>query len=154
MRKSDLSPYFITWKSRETCFEATANKISDSGIKTIYMQIISPSGEIFGENKDAVIELNDQSLFYPTTNSSIKYLNEKLAACVNVIPGVQSIFRWQDKIDNANENILIIKTKDSLYDELEVRIKELHPYELPEIISVPIDKGLNKYLDWISESTK
>ena len=48
----------------------------------------------------------------------------------------------------------IIKTKDSLYDELEVRIKELHPYELPEIISVPIDKGLNKYLDWISESTK
>ena len=81
-------------------------------------------------------------------------VNEKLAACVNVIPGVQSIFRWQDKIDNANENILIIKTKDSLYDELEVRIKELHPYELPEIISVPIDKGLNKYLDWISESTK
>ena len=45
-------------------------------------------------------------------------------------------------------------TKDSLYDELEARIKELHPYELPEIISVPIDKGLNKYLDWISESTK
>ena len=81
-------------------------------------------------------------------------VNEKLAACVNVIPGVQSIFRWQDKIDNANENILIIKTKDSLYDELEVRIKELHQYELPEIISVPIDKGLNKYLDWISESTK
>ena len=81
-------------------------------------------------------------------------VNEKLAACVNVISGVQSIFRWQDKIDNANENILIIKTKDSLYDELEARIKELHPYELPEIISVPIDKGLNKYLDWISESTK
>ena len=81
-------------------------------------------------------------------------VNEKLAACVNIVSGVQSIFRWLDKIDNANENILIIKTKDNLYDELEARIKELHPYELPEIISVPIDKGLNKYLDWISENTK
>ena len=69
----------------ETCFEVTANKISDSGIKTIYMQIISPSGEIIGENRDAVIELNDQSLFYPTTNSSINYLNEQLAGCI----------RWQ-----------------------------------------------------------
>jgi len=87
-------------------------------------------------------------------NIAERLVNEKLAACVNVITGVQSIFRWQGKIDNANENILVIKTKDSLYDELEVRIKELHPYELPEIISVPIDKGLNKYLDWISESTK
>jgi len=81
-------------------------------------------------------------------------VNEKLPACVNIVSGVQSIFRWQDKIDNANENILIIKTKDNLYDELEARIKELHPYELPEIVSVPIDKGLNKYLDWISENTK
>ena len=83
-----------------------------------------------------------------------KLVNEKLAACVNIVSGVQSIFRWQDKIDNVNENILIIKTKDNLYDELEARIKELHPYELPEIVSVPIDKGLNKYLDWISENTK
>ena len=87
-------------------------------------------------------------------NIAERLVNEKLAACVNVITGVQSIFRWQGKIDNANENILVIKTKDNLYNELEERIKELHPYELPEIISVSIDKGLPKYLDWISESTK
>jgi len=81
-------------------------------------------------------------------------VNEELAACVNIMPDVQSIFRWQGKIDSANENILIIKTKDNLYNELEKRIKELHSYELPEIISVSIEKGLPEYLDWISESTK
>tara|TARA_B100001250_G_scaffold409786_1_gene434835 strand:- start:323 stop:649 length:327 start_codon:yes stop_codon:yes gene_type:complete len=92
----------------------------------------------------------------PASAKSIaeKLVNEKLAACVNVIPGVQSIFRWQGTIDHANENILVIKTKDNLYSELEERIKELHPYELPEIISVSIEKGLLKYLDWINESTK
>jgi len=81
-------------------------------------------------------------------------VNEELAACVNIMSDVQSIFRWQGKIDSANENILIIKTKDNLYNELEKRIRELHPYELPEIISVSIEKGLPEYLDWISESTK
>ena len=79
-------------------------------------------------------------------------VNEKLAACVNIIPGVQSIFRWQDKIDNSNENILIIKTTNNLYSKLENRIKELHPYELPEIISVSIENGLPEYLNWINKS--
>ena len=87
-------------------------------------------------------------------NIAERLVNEKLAACVNVITGVQSIFRWQGKIDNANENILVIKTKDNLYNELEERIKELHPYELPEIIAVPIERGLTEYLNWVSENTK
>ena len=82
----------------ETCFEVTANKISDAGIKTIYMQIISPSGEIFGENRDAVIELNDQSLFLPTTSSSINYLNEQLASCI----------RWQ-RINQLEKGLYEIK---------------------------------------------
>ena len=81
-------------------------------------------------------------------------VNEKLAACINIIPEVQSVFRWKDKVDNAPENILIIKTTLNLYDVLERRIKELHPYELPEIIAVPIEKGLTEYLDWVSENTK
>ena len=82
----------------ETCFEVTANKISDAGIKTIYMQIISPSGEIFGENRDIVMELNDQSLFYPTTSSSINYLNEQLASCI----------RWQ-RINQLEKGLYEIK---------------------------------------------
>ena len=82
----------------ETCFEVTANKISDAGIKTIYMQIISPSGEIFGENRDVVMELNDQSLFYPITSSSINYLNEQLASCI----------RWQ-RINQLEKGLYEIK---------------------------------------------
>ena len=82
----------------ETCFEVTANKISDAGNKKIYMQIISPSGEIFGEKRDAVIELNDQSLFYPTTSSSINYFNEQLASCI----------RWQ-RINQLEKGLYEIK---------------------------------------------
>jgi periplasmic divalent cation tolerance protein len=81
-------------------------------------------------------------------------VNEKLAACINIIPEVQSVFRWKNKVDNTPENILIIKTTLNLYDILEKRIKQLHPYELPEIIAVPIEKGLTEYLNWVSENTK
>ena len=81
-------------------------------------------------------------------------INEKLAACVNIVPGVQSWFRWVGKADNANEYLLVIKTTTDVYEALEKRIQHLHPYELPEIIAVPIHTGLAGYLDWISANTK
>ena len=81
-------------------------------------------------------------------------ISEKLAACVNIVPEVSSFFSWVGKIDSANEYMLVIKTKKSCYSELEERIKKLHPYELPEIIAVPIHTGFTGYLDWISNNTK
>jgi periplasmic divalent cation tolerance protein len=81
-------------------------------------------------------------------------VTEKLAACVNVVPGVQSFFSWVGKVDTANEHMMIIKTTLDLYDAVEKRLKKLHPYELPEIIAVPIKTGLAEYLDWISSNTK
>jgi periplasmic divalent cation tolerance protein len=81
-------------------------------------------------------------------------INEKLAACVNIIPGVQSFFTWVGKVDSANEHMLVIKTTLDLYDAVEKRLKKQHPYELPEIIAVPIHTGLAGYLDWISTNTK
>lgn len=78
---------------------------------------------------------------------------EKLAACVNIVPGVQSYFSWVGKVDNANEHLLVIKTTNDAYEKLEKRIQTLHPYELPEIIAVPIHTGLVGYLDWISTNT-
>lgn len=81
-------------------------------------------------------------------------VTEKLAACVNVVPGIQSFFSWVGKVDSANEHMLVIKSTLDNYSKLEKRIKKIHPYELPEIIAVPIETGLTGYLDWITKNSR
>ena len=81
-------------------------------------------------------------------------ITERLAACVQVIPNVQSFYHWLGKVDNAEEHLLLIKTSSARYKELEERIKSLHPYELPEIIAVPISAGFDEYLSWIDKNTQ
>lgn len=76
-----------------------------------------------------------------------------LAPCVNIIPGVTSIYKWQGKREISQEYLLVVKTRADAYQSLEKSIKELHPYELPEIISVPLANGLADYLAWINENT-
>lgn len=74
----------------------------------------------------------------------------KLAACVNIIAGVTSIYEWQGQIEKSQEQQLLIKSHSAKYAEIEDKIKKLHPYELPEIIAVPIERGLPEYLQWIN----
>jgi len=81
-------------------------------------------------------------------------IKAKLAACVNLINPINSLFWWQGKVDSCKETLLIIKTKRSLFSRLEKLIKSLHSYEVPEIIALPIVKGSKKYLDWINDSTR
>lgn len=78
-------------------------------------------------------------------------VGEALAACVNIVPAVRSVYRWQDKIQVDEEVLLVIKSARGLYRAIEQRINELHSYELPEIVAVPIVTGANKYLQWINE---
>ena len=80
-------------------------------------------------------------------------VERKLAACVNILAECKSIYRWQGKIETAGEVPLLIKTRADIYDELEAVIKSLHPYELPEIVAVPVERGSGDYLDWISAAT-
>ncbi len=80
-------------------------------------------------------------------------VDERLAACVNLVPGLTSIYRWQGQIQRDAEWLLIIKTRRTVYSLLEARLCELHPYEVPEIIALPIQAGLADYLDWIVDST-
>ena len=80
-------------------------------------------------------------------------VEERLAACANLVGPIRSIYRWQDTVEDAAEHLLIIKTRARLYAALEARIKQLHPYQVPEIIAVKIEKGSAQYLDWIHEST-
>jgi len=80
-------------------------------------------------------------------------LARRLAACVNVLAECTSVYRWEGKVENATEVPVLIKTRAALYPEVEVAISELHPYELPEIIAVPVGCGLADYLDWVSTET-
>lgn len=79
-------------------------------------------------------------------------VEERLAACVNIVPGLTSIYRWRDAIENAAELLLIIKTNAAIYPRLQDRIRALHPYELPEIIAVSPAGGLPDYFTWITNS--
>jgi periplasmic divalent cation tolerance protein len=81
-------------------------------------------------------------------------VEERLAACVNVSPAVTSFYWWGGKIVEGREFILLIKTKASVLDRLEARLKELHPYEIPEFIALPITAGSAQYLGWLDTETR
>jgi periplasmic divalent cation tolerance protein len=77
----------------------------------------------------------------------------RLAACVNVVPGVTSVYRWQDQVQQDEEVLLVIKTPAGRYAELEAALRERHPYELPEVIAVPVAMGSPAYLQWLTDVT-
>jgi periplasmic divalent cation tolerance protein len=80
-------------------------------------------------------------------------VEERLAACVNVLPAVRSVYRWQGRIEDAGEVLILVKTTDARLATLRDRILALHPFELPEVIAVEVAAGLPAYLDWISAET-
>jgi len=81
-------------------------------------------------------------------------IKEKLAACVNRVPGIESVYWWDGKVQTDSEELLIIKTRESLLDALTEHVKHNHEYDVPEVISLPITGGNLKYLEWIKNSTR
>jgi periplasmic divalent cation tolerance protein len=81
-------------------------------------------------------------------------VGERLAACVNILPPCQSVYRWQGALEQASEVPLLIKTTAARYGALEAAIRARHPYELPEIVAVPVTHGLAAYLAWIDLETR
>jgi periplasmic divalent cation tolerance protein len=79
-------------------------------------------------------------------------VEEGLAACVNLAPQVTSIYRWEGKVETAGEVLTFIKTTRDGYDALEARLRQLHPYEVPEILAFPVERGSPAYLAWVRES--
>ncbi len=77
-----------------------------------------------------------------------------LAACVNIVPGARSVYRWQGALHQDEECLLLIKSTAERYAELEAAIRQHHPYELPEVIAVPIEAGLPAYLAWVDQQTE
>jgi len=80
-------------------------------------------------------------------------VENNLAACVNILPGVMSIYQWQGQLQQDDELLLIAKTRSGSFDQLASAVKKAHPYDVPEIIALPIVAGSNEYLTWIDEET-
>lgn len=87
------------------------------------------------------------------SRAATSLVEARLAACINMLPGMTSVYRWQGKIEQASEVLLIVKTTQAVYPQLESALKACHPYELPEIIAVALEAGLPDYLNWVSEET-
>jgi len=80
-------------------------------------------------------------------------VGERLAACGTILAGAESIYRWQGAIESSAEHLVLLKTATKCYPRLESRLTELHPYDVPECVAVPVSQGLPAYLNWIAEST-
>lgn len=85
---------------------------------------------------------------------SAALLERKLIACSNVLDGAHSLFWWEGKVQNEKEHIMIMKSVDDLFEQLEETIKKMHSYDVPEIIALPIVKGSKEYLNWLKEAVE
>jgi periplasmic divalent cation tolerance protein len=77
---------------------------------------------------------------------------EKLAACANILPSVESTYRWKEKIESGNETLVFFKLSEDVQSAFQEKLRSLHPYEVPEIIFVPISSGLPEYLRWVAQN--
>ena len=80
-------------------------------------------------------------------------VEEQLAACVNIVPQVRSIYRWQGEVHDDAESLLLIKTSPKTLSAFESRLRELHPYDCPELLCLPIEKGMEQYMSWVEQMT-
>jgi periplasmic divalent cation tolerance protein len=81
-------------------------------------------------------------------------VGERLAACGNVVPGLRSIYRWEGKVQEDEEALLVLKTTRARFDALRARVLALHPYDVPEVIALPVEAGSAAYLQWIAAETR
>jgi len=82
-----------------------------------------------------------------------RIVDESLAACVNLLPGVESIYRWEGKLENSREVLAVFKTTTARYTALEARLRELHPYDVPEILALPAENVAESYFGWVRQNT-
>ena len=104
---------------------------------------------------------NQQMLLVMTTITDIdkgkllarQVVEQRLAACCNIVPGMTSVYRWKDELCEDQECLLVMKSTESRYKELEQFIQKQHPYELPELIALPITASTQEYLSWVTQQT-
>jgi periplasmic divalent cation tolerance protein len=103
---------------------------------------------------DARIVLTTAGSAKEAEKLALALVERRLAACVNIVPQIRSVYRWQDNVEQATEWLLVIKTQSAAFERLRDAIKELHSYDLPECIMLEITAGSQLYLDWIANTTR
>ncbi|KAH7679725.1 periplasmic divalent cation tolerance protein [Dioscorea alata] len=122
-------------RSRGRTLHSTAMASASTTVPSIVVYVTVP-------NKEAGKKLSES------------IIKERLAACVNRVPGIESVYWWDGKVQSDAEELLIIKTRESLLNALTEHVKANHEYDLPEVIALPIKGGNEKYLEWIKNSTR
>jgi periplasmic divalent cation tolerance protein len=102
---------------------------------------------------DAIVVLTTLASADEAVNLIRALLERRLIACGNIVPGVRSIYRWEGKVADEQEVIVLMKTRAVRIDALEMAFGELHPYKMPELLALPVSAGLHKYLEWIDDET-
>ena len=85
---------------------------------------------------------------------SNQLVTDNFVACANILAGMESIYRWKEKIETANETLVLFKVSEKRYRQFQEQLRSLHPYDVPEIISVKVDSGLPEYLRWVAENCR
>ncbi|XP_017114093.1 protein CutA homolog [Drosophila elegans] len=136
--------------SQERCFSSSAPPSSSSSSSSISM-MSDQTGESYqaGSSSVAFVTTPDRETARKLARSIIE---RKLAACVNIVPQIESIYLWEGKVNEDNEFLLMMKTRTSRIDELSKFVRENHPYSVAEVISLPIQNGNPPYLDWIAQT--
>lgn len=106
------------------------------------------------ETADAVVVLTTLGADADASGLARTLVTERLAACVNVLPVMTSVYRWEGRVEDAREQQLLIKTAADRVEALVARLRELHPYEVPEVLVLRVGQGSEAYLDWIRDSVR
>ena len=102
---------------------------------------------------DAIVVLTTLSNEEEAVKLVRELLDRRLIACGTLAPGARSLYRWQGKIADEREVLVLLKTRSARVEQLQAAFKELHPYKVPELLALPVDTGLEKYLEWINGET-
>lgn len=101
-------------------------------------------------NDDLIVVFITAPALEPAKDIARTLVEERAAACVNILPGIHSVFRWEGEVQSESEVLMVVKTRAGcLHSRLIPLVKQLHPYELPEVIALPITDGLPRYLQWL-----
>lgn len=122
-------------------------------VKLDWLDFSNPLPDIHLGHTDAVVVLTTLASTDEAARFVRALLDRRLVACGTILPGTRSLYRWEDKLADETEVVVMLKTRSGAVHGLEKAFKELHPYKVPELLTIPVSGGLERYLGWINDET-